>query len=356
MILVSILGDFHSSILPIFFEYKKKITHHIILHDDSSHDKKQIKKLLKAQKNFLETYEEDGIAILSYKINRLQISEDNYDDIVKAFQVLTSLVKKPKDIYLNATDGLSSMGIILSNKVLQYGGNVISYDRYANTYNIHTKNSMKKKNIKNNIDIKNHLKLKGYKLLKYTNKFELKNRKVEILELSKNLKEYKKFAANYPNHEPHHEYYNSLIKQINIPKKQRKFFIDGVVFEEYIYWLIKDNCDIDDIMTGVSIQFNEGFKNEIDILIMKNNHLHTIECKYTKNFKSSEYVYKTDSIMSHLDDDNKGMILVIGEDDFFTNGDKFRANNNDILLHSVKRFNKDKFLKQIKTFFNLDTK
>jgi len=39
MVLVSILGDFHSSILPIFFEFKHKLTHHIILHDDSKYDK-----------------------------------------------------------------------------------------------------------------------------------------------------------------------------------------------------------------------------------------------------------------------------------------------------------------------------
>ncbi len=356
MVLVSISGDFHSSILPIFFEFKKKITHHIILHDDSNHDKKHIKKLMKAQKNFLETYEKDGAPILDYKIDRIQVAEDNYEDILNAFKVITTATRRSKDIYLNATDGLSSIGIILSNKVLQYGGNVIAYDRYANTYNIHTKNGMKKKNIKNNMDIKNHLKLKGYKLTGWTDKFKLKSRKNAVMELSKNLTEYKKFAASYPNFKPHHSYYNSIVDNTNVPTQQKKFFIDGTVFEEYIYWLIKDNIEVDDIMTGVSIDFDNGFNNEIDILIIKDNHLHCIECKYTKNFKGSEYVYKVDSIMEHLDDDGKGMILTVGNEKLFTNGDKIRASRNNISLHAVDRFSQKKFLDEIKSFFNLNTK
>ena len=356
MVLISILGDFDSSIFPIFFEYKDKITHHIILHDDSNHDKKHIKKLKKAQKDFRDTFEKEGEPYLNYKISQLEVNEDDYSSIESAFKVIATATKKSKDIYLNTTDGLSSISIILSNKVLQYGGNVIAYDRYANTYNIINKKGMKKKKIKNNIDILNHLKLKGYNLKSFTNIFTLKKRKDVIQNLTKNLKDYKQFAAAYPNYQFHHEYYNTFLKEINISKKKTKTFLDGVVFEEYIYWLIKDNIDVDDIMTGVSIEFEKNFRNEIDILIIKDNHLHSIECKFTKNFKGSEYIYKADSIIKHLDDDGKAMILTVSNESPFTNGDIFRAKNNNINIYSVKTFNEEKFLDEIKFFFNLKDK
>ena len=356
MVLISILGDFDSSIFPIFFQYKDKITHHIILHDDSTHEKKYIKKIKKAQKEFKNSFEKEGSPYLDYKISQLQVNEDDYSSIENAFKVIATTTKKSKNIYLNTTDGLSSVSIILASKVLQYGGNILSYDRYANTYNIINKKGMKKKTIKTNIDILNHLKLKGYTLKSFTNIFTLKKRKSVVQKLTKDLNQYKKFAASYPNYESHHEYYNSFLKKINLSKKKTKMFLDGVVFEEYIYWLIKDNIDLDDIMTGVSIEFDKDFTNEIDILMIKNNHLHSIECKFTKNFKGSEYVYKADSIRKHLDDDGKSMILTVSSNSPFTNGDIIRANKNDINIYSVKSFNEEEFLNKIKSFFNLKAK
>ncbi len=349
MTLVSILGDFHSSIFPILFEFKKKITHHIILHDDSKHDQKHIEKIIKAQRKFLETYEEKGIPVLSYKINRIQVAEDNYEEILNAFKVIAASVKKSKDIYLNATDGLSSIGIVLSNKVLQYGGNVISYDRYANTYNLHTKNSMEKKTIKHNMDIKNHLKLKGYELINYSSKFSLKKRKPYIQEITKNLSEFKDYANHYTKTSSHSGHYKKLINKLGNYSEQ---YVKGGIFEEYIYWLLKDNLKVDDIMTGVQIEFEKDVQNEIDILFIKNNHLHTIECKFSDKFKTSEYLYKTDSIMDYIDDDGKGMILTIGNK-VLGYQDEARAFNDNIYFYSVKHFNKDEFLSEIKRYFEI---
>ncbi len=352
MVLVSILGDFHSSILPIFFEFKDKITHHIILHDDSSHDKKHIKRLMKAQKNFLETYEAGGISTLNYKINRLELKEDNYKDIQNAFKMIASIVQNSKDIYLNATDGLSSIAIILSNKILQYGGNVIAYDRYSNTYNIHTKNRMKKKNIKNNMDIKNHLKLKGYNLKSWTNALTLKKRKTHIKEITKNLTKFKKFANGYRDQSSTNTHYLTLIKKMG---KRDMSFVEGGIFEEYIYWLIKDNIEIDDIMVGVHIEFEKDVNNEVDILFIKDNHLHTIECKFSKNFGTSLHLYKIDSVMDYIDDDGKGMILTVSNKKIGYQ-DEARAYNDNINFYAVEYFDEKNFLDEVKVFFNLGAK
>jgi len=349
MTLVSILGDFHSSILPIFFEFKDKLTYHIILHDDSKYDKNQASKLIQAQRDFIELYKDDKN--IDFELVDITINEDDYEDILKAYDMIKNKASNPKDIYLNATDGLNSVSLVLSNKILKNNGKVIIYDRFANTYNIHTKNKMKKKTINNNMDIKNHLRLKGYKIVSYTNKFTLKNRKDIILELTNNLVEFKQFANTYKPTNKLKGKYGKLLKKT---QQTNEPFVKGGVFEEYIYWLIKDNLDVDDIMTGVFIDFDKEILNEIDILFIKNNHLHTIECKFTDNFKTTQYLYKTDSIMDYIDDDGKAMILTIG-DKAIGLQDKARAEYNNINIYAkkVSKFKKLEFLKFVKDFFEL---
>ncbi len=346
MVLVSILGDFHSSILPIFFEFKEKLTHHIILHDDSRFDTEHTKKLLKAQEDFLEKYEDENLQKLGFKIKDLAVNEDSYEDILKTFETIKSCITNPNDLYLNATDGHSSVGIILANKILELGGNVLVYDRYANTYNLHKKNSMSKHTVTKIIDIKHHLKLKGYELISYTNRFTLEKRKPYIKEITKDLAQFKNFTTTYkPNHKK--SYYRDLIEKLENTREQ---FVKGGIFEEYIYWLIKDNFEFDDVMTGVTVEFEKDVYNEIDILMMKDNHLHTIECKFTDNFKTNEYLYKTDSIIDAIDDDGKGMILTIGQKEI-GHQDLARAKKDNINFYAVKRFDEKLFLDEVRRWF-----
>jgi hypothetical protein len=345
MTLISILGEFHSSTLPIFFEFKDKIKHHIIIHDNNKNDKQNANKLIHSQQEFLKN--------TKIKLTKITIDKDNYDNIINVYDYIIKNTEDSKRIYLNATDGLNSVALVLSNKILDYGANVIVYDKYTNRYSIHTKDQMTQHTISNNIGIENHLHLKGYNLIEYTKYEILKKRKKTIFKLTKNLTEYKRFVIAYPNETSKYNYYYQLIRTLNIPKRQIKMFLEGIVFEEYIYWLIKDNTEVDDIITSASIEFDSEFKNEIDVLFIKNNHLHGIECKFTKNFKGSEYVYKADSIMDHLDDDGKYMLLNVASSSPFTNGDKIRARKNNIIIYSIKKFNKQKFLNQLKYSFNL---
>lgn len=347
MLLVSILGDFHSSILPIFFEFKDKISKHILIYDDSEHDQNQLTKILKGQKFFLSGYENIDGNRLNFEIIPIKVNEDSFLSINKCFDEIIKHSNTPEDIFLNSTDGLTSIILILTNKLLELGSNIIVYDRYANTYNLHTKYNMTKHKVEKIIDIKNHLRLKGYDLINFTNKFTLERRKPFIKEITKNLPEFKNFANTYKKTESTKGFYKSLIHQMGNNSEQ---FIKGGIFEEYIYWLIKDNFDLDDIMTGVTIQFDKDVNNEIDILIMKENHLHTIECKFTDNFKTSEYLYKTDSIIDYIDDDGKGMILTIGTKNIGYQ-DLARAKNDNINFYAVKNFYEEKFLEEFRKWF-----
>lgn len=147
-----------------------------------------------------------------------------------------------------------------------------------------------------------------------------------------------------------------------IEKLDDKMFIQGGIFEEYIYWLIEDNFDFDQVMFNVKIEFDFKVLNEFDVLMIKDNHLHVIECKLRKSVAGEDYVYKLDSVIDYLDDDGKGMILVIGGDNdrltdsgnakkSFSLGAKARARSADILIHHSKIFEKEIFLEDVRKHF-----
>jgi hypothetical protein len=359
MILISLLGIHDSSIFPILFQFKDKIQKHIIIHDDSKYEKTMIKKVLGSEEEFKIFYS------LNYKTLSIQIDEDSYDSILSCYKEIEIYSNNDfKNIYLNATDGLVSSSIILSDKLLDNGASVIAYDIFDNGFNIVTKNSMEKRKITQNIDIKTHLMLKGYKIVFSGAKIEASRRKKHVLRICENIDILHDFANKIQTQNITKVYgfdeLKSLLTQID--KLEDKPFIQGGIFEEYIYWLIEDNFDFDQVMFNVKVEFEDNVFNEFDVLMIKDNHLHVIECKLKKFVEGENFVYKLDSIVDYLDDDGKGMILVIGgENDKITTkgnlkkafslGTKARARSADILIHHAKTFDKNDFLNNIKKHF-----
>ena len=359
MILISLLGIHDSSIYPILVEFKDKIKKHIIIHDDSKYETTMMKKVLNSQEEFKEFYN------LDFKTHAIKIDEDSYDSIISCFEEIVKISNKDfKNIYFNATDGLVSSTIILSDRLLDKGANFIAYDIFDNGYNIVTKNSMQKKQISQNKDILTHFILKGYELLSMGSKIEAYSRKDIVMQICNNLEEYQNFAAlmqhkNFDEIDGHFEIKKSLEK---LDKLNDRMFIQGTIFEEYIYWLIVDNFDFDHVMFNVKVEFAPFLQNEFDILMMKDNHLHVIECKLRRSVPGEDYVYKLDSVIDYLDDDGRGMILVVGDDNkrtthfgnvktSFSKGTKVRAKTSEILIHHTKIFDKDKFLQDVREHF-----
>jgi hypothetical protein len=175
-------------------------------------------------------------------------------------------------------------------------------------------------------------------------------------------KQYANFLSTKQNRPENYLYYQDILSDMG--KLNNIAFIQGTVFEEYIYHLIDDNFDFDDVMTGVRIEFENNFENELDILMIKNNHLHTIECKFVNFLNGEHYIYKTNSIIDYLDDDGKAMILSIGGENTkvlktgnkktqFTKGDKSRAENGNIKIFQSKTFDEELFLKSVSKWFDV---
>ena len=358
MYLVSVLGDFHSSVMPVSFEFKDRIKKHFLVYDDSKYERDSYQRVINGQKEFLRQNKD-----INYELIEVKLDEDSYESILSAFEFIKSSIDDIENVFLNTTDGLSSISIVLSQKFLSSDAKVVSYDRFANSYNLHTKNSMKKFFIKNSMNIKDHLILKDYEILRYTPKSELEKRKDLVMELAKDLASFKRFADHLQHQSidsiKGFDEYKKLLKEYGIVNKQ---YIQGGVFEEYIYHILKENFEFDDIATGVKIRMDEKVENEFDILMIKENHLHAIECKFVNNLDGERYVYKMDLLSDYLDDDAKAMILSIGAENIrktktgksrvqFTQGDMARARYGKIKIHQRKTFDKKLFLQDVKEWF-----
>jgi hypothetical protein len=146
--------------------------------------------------------------------------------------------------------------------------------------------------------------------------------------------------------------------------KSNQGFITGGLFEYYIYLKLKD-LDFDDIQIGVTVRKylnkTDYIPNEFDILIMKDNHLHMIECKYSKRVELDGLVYKYMGLKPLLDDDGKMCIVTRHEEPEniyllespVAHLPYKRALENKILLKGDPLKDIDKFVKDIKDYFEL---
>ena len=312
MTLVSIVGDFFSSVVPIFYQFKDEITHHIIISDDSKRDDRLAQKFLKGSKEFINKNN------LNIETFYYQIDEDSFDSLEKAMNFISSNAKG--DIYINTTDGLSSINTFFSLRMLPMGAKIISYDMFDNEYHIIDITGMQRKKITKTPSVIEHFLLKGVKInSKGIKSFALRYEN-EIKELFEyNHYEYRGFKYELtskrkmpPKRDFPNVYY--LFDKMNLTNKRvdKNYLfqtLTGDMFEYYIYLLVKD-LGFDDIEIGVEIE-DEGIVNEFDLLLMKDNHLHVIECKH-RGFKTldlEELIYKYSTLRRVVDEDAKGIII-----------------------------------------------
>jgi len=90
--------------------------------------------------------------------------------------------------------------------------------------------------------------------------------------------------------------------------KVKKYLTSGW-FEEYLYSFFKQYLNISDkhILIGIQVEY-KGEKNEYDVMFMKNNRLHVIECKTGESLKLRNIIapiYKSGALKGNLGLDMK---------------------------------------------------
>ena len=301
MILVSVVGDFYSSILPIFYNFHTQITKHILIYDDAKRDVQNSKNIKNGIENFIKKY---GLNIeqLSYKVD-----EDSLESLKKCANFLLAQSSSPEELYVNTTDGYATLDTILNFTLYSHGVNFIAYDRYDNEYNLLNKEKLIKHKMIKNLNIEDHFILKGNNVLITGDKnfAQLHQKSIRSL-FERYANDFTAFTqlsdATYKivDDIPKNISVKDIFQEMELGKTHIKnSLLTGGLFEYYVYLLLKD-MDFDDIAISVEVfrtYKNSEVKNEFDILVMKNNHLHIIECKYSypKSNYNKDFLIVVDS-------------------------------------------------------------
>jgi hypothetical protein len=336
--------------LPIFYNYAKNIDIHILLYD--SKEIKKAKQIQQGLKRFCDSHLYKPLLLL------MPYEEDSIKSIKS---VSESILKHSrfKKIYINPTEALSSTAVMLHKFLVEHDIYIIEYDRKENTCNILHNDKMQSIKLAS-MNIADHLMLKNIEISFRPNIKEIDNRKRYVLELMQDTKKYMQYRKE------RQRFGKKLTGFDNIKRLLRKtdmqnntFFTDGAIFEEYCYHLLKE-IDFDDIELGLKLTFlpqsSDSFENEFDILCIKDNHLHIVECKLRNSFNGEALVYKYDSVMNLLDEDAKVVLAIAGEDNIktgkknFTNGVYLRAKYQNILIYQEQPFNKERFTKSVSNY------
>jgi len=361
MILVSVLGDFHSSILPMFYDFKDNIKRHILIYDDFKRDVNRAKEIQKGLQEFKKKYN------FSFKLDEYVVDEDSQEKLDLCAKFILSKTKKPQDLYINTTDGFSTLTTVLNQKLHEKNVNFIAYDMYDNEYNILNKNGIQKKKIKHNLNIRDHFLLKGYSVIgKEGLKAFADDHELTIKQLfekyqglyNKFLKLSYEVCPSVENMPQDMELLKNIFTKLGLGKlKKQDSFLTGGLFELYIYNLVK-NLNYDDIEVGLTIErnyLNTPIPNEFDIFIMKNNHLHMIECKFLNVLEKTHLIYKYIALANIIDEDGSMIIVTkknTSKKENISVAEK-RGRMNNIVFKSAVHKNPLLFNIQVKSLFGL---
>jgi hypothetical protein len=344
MTLVSIVGDFHSCVLPMFYHMRHKLDSHVIIYDDFRQDVVQAKKIINGTGAFIEKY---NLPINSHK---MQIDEDSVASIANIVSELLKLEDDATQIYINATDGLANISLLLFHALFKYGVCFVVYDRYDNSYNLLQNETMKKVIIEESIPILDHFLLRDIHTHPTQDAEVAKGFEQELLDL------FELFGGDK-------KAYLEVFPKTELFKQSSQI---GLLFEMYVYNLLKD-LSHDDISIGIKAHdiysSATALENEFDILIMKRNNLHMIECKFQEEIDKTNLIYKADSVRTLIDDESKIIILsneavYDKQQDIqspFTKGEFKRANAKKIYFRGSPMQNVDRFVKEVDKIFALKT-
>lgn len=369
MILISLLGDDLSILSPVIHEYKDQIKHHILIHDDAPEDKRRALQFTKGLNRYIHSNS------LKWANEVIMLDEDNKQDIVSVYNTLKT--KFDGTIHLHSTDGFASTALIFSNLVLSDGGKIITYDPNENEMNLLFQTSITKHKLQSRLDIKNYIRMLNFSIVDSTYESDLIHRKDYVMRLFNDYDHFWKLRDALVKKKKNFDYSNysdllTILRTIGIVDKEFKLipsqqqFLQGGLFEEYIFWLIKPLA-FDDAALGVKIDFEQSesnvrIYNEFDILITNQNRMYTIECKMVTHLDGLEFTYKYDAIIDIFGVGSKAILLNIAPKEMksymdthissnFTASIIRRGKMKDIKIYHDNHIDKNHFQTSVRNFF-----
>ena len=378
MTLLSIIGEDISRIIPLLYAYKDQIKHHVLLCDDDPLNHERAKSLQKGMQKFSAKHS------LAWYTKIITIDEDNASDIKEAAK---KQFYYEGELWLNVTDGYPAITILLSDLIRKEGGKVLSYDHFDNDLHIiEPDGSMETKPLATKMDLDSYMMLLNYKMKK-KNKNDLMPRKKYIINLYKDEKKFvkvRKALLNLYHGDIYHYDFSNFTKVLenlraldainenNNITTATKQIVEGDLLEEYLFWLC-ETLNFDDIALSAEIDFDDEKKeasqyrrvtNEFDILMINNNRIYTVECKFKNDLQGRDMIYKYDAIIDYFGNTSKAIIANISgkykndyigmkQSDNFSHSALRRARMSGISVYHESEVDVIKFQNLVQNFFHL---
>lgn len=372
MVLISLLGDDLSVLGPIINEYKDQIRHHILLHDDAPDDVRRARQFEKGLERFIHSNR------LKWDNKSIMLDEDSKNDIVRIYHTLRA--QYDGVFCLHSTEGFASTALIFSNLVLSDGGKVITYDVHDNEQTIIEGTTLTKARLTSKLSVDDYLELLNFTILDVQRHPTLIERKQKIMTLFKDYHAFLSLRNALSKKDPHFDYFRyehllEILHELEIVNREyrlitsEKMRLEGSLFEEYVYWICAE-LGFDDIVLGAKIDLDQGnepyqqhrIMNEFDILMTKNNRIHTIECKMVRHLDGLEFIYKYDGLIDIFGNGTRAVILNIANKEMSSyRGSKIsenfrpsairRARMGDIEIYHDNQFRSIPFQLLLKAFF-----
>jgi len=353
MTLVSIISK-DKAFIPLLYHFKDQVKTHILVYDIAEEDTEIALDARDGLKKLAQIYN------LDYEIKLMPLDEDSKKDFSRVYEKL----QKYNDLALNVAEADSLVVIMLSAFIMKMGGKVFSYDKFDNTFNeLFNKNCTLKK--AKNLKLIDYLTLLNYEIEKKKTAQDIVKYKNAVLELFKNYPVFLNQRKALKHNRLKSKYYENLFKKAGVIEDKKNIHrLSGEIFEEFVFWNLIQ-LDIDDIWLNVKIisekEDGETIKNEFDILMIKDNRIYVVECKFGNLFiNPSELVYKSDSLLSLFGEDARGIIFYINmalkyksSKEYISKNILIRALENNIFIFQDFRPNFKKFFYLINKRFNI---
>jgi hypothetical protein len=332
MILISVVGDFHSDIHPIFYEHKDSISGHVLLYDKNVEGSFHLELTKGGLREYITALK------LGIQTKEVCVEEDNSENLKKTADSILDFAGD-RLVRLNASCGPNTIHLYLGKILEKRIGDrlsLVAYKRESNEYNLIKDDKIVTYQRAKCLPIRDHLRLKGARDSEKNFK-TIPARKLDAAEtiykhmgLYITLREHfqrdgaecqpifdmiHQFFENRPNDA---EKYVKALKAFSIDLKDENFGkqypkrFAGEIPEIWTYLALR-RLSFDEVCPSVHVDFVDQNKlsigNEFDAMAMKDNHLHIIECKTGKHFQAKDLIHKLHDLSDLIDKDGKAMII-----------------------------------------------
>ncbi|MGD9971041.1 MAG: hypothetical protein AB7S65_11370 [Sulfuricurvum sp.] len=312
MTLISIIGEFDTTLLNLVKEFAQELKKIVLVFDDTVASPKNLERHAKSLEQFRAKYD------LSYTVETAPIiDEDSSQKIEKVCEIVQSY----NDVYLDISNALGSTAAFIGAKA---GSNVtmVAFNPIENEYNLIRNATLTNHKIKNPLGVVDYIESLGYTTCLKRNEpprskeevFYLFDHFFDFQSVRKDLMKSNRLTIGTS------EKMRKALRELGIIDSDgtliERNYLQGGTYEDYVYWVAME-LGFDDLISSLEIRFDGDQRtgtlvnNEFDLLGFKNNRLYLFECKFTKSFELNQLIYKYMALKEHIKNDSKGLIVTL---------------------------------------------